>query len=55
MTALVTPGNWDRAGGNDLLARDAAGALWLYPGDNAGGFGSRRAVGSGWNIMNYIG
>jgi serine protease len=25
MTALVNPGNWDRAAGNDLLARDAAG------------------------------
>jgi len=35
MTALVSPGNWDRACGNDLLTRDAAGRLWLYPGDNA--------------------
>ncbi|MBC7557812.1 MAG: M4 family metallopeptidase [Dermatophilaceae bacterium] len=55
MTALVTPGNWDRAGGNDLIARDAAGALWLYPGNNAGGLATRRAIGSGWNGMTYLG
>ena len=55
MTALVTPGNWDRAGGNDLLARDAAGALWLYAGDNAGGLAAARSIGSGWNGMTYVG
>ena len=49
MTALVTPGNWDRAAGNDLLARDAAGHLLLFPGDNAGGFGKPRQIGWGWN------
>jgi sugar lactone lactonase YvrE len=27
MTALVTPGNWDRAYGNDVLARDSAGRV----------------------------
>ena len=55
MTALVTPGNWDRTNGNDLLARDAAGTLWLYPGNNAGGFAAARSVGSGWSGMTYIG
>jgi hypothetical protein len=55
MTALVTPGNWDRAAGNDLLARDAQGRLWLYPGDNAGGFGSPHQIDDGWNIMTDIG
>jgi hypothetical protein len=49
MTALVTLGNWDRAGGNDLLTRDPAGRLLLFPGDNAGGFGEPRQIGSGWN------
>jgi hypothetical protein len=49
MTALVTPRDWDRAGGNDLLARDAAGHLLLFPGDNAGGFGEPCQIGSGWN------
>ena len=28
MTALVAPGNWDGAGGNDLIARDASGRTW---------------------------
>lgn len=55
MTALVTPGNWDRATGNDLLARDTAGRLWFYPGNNAGGFGARRQIGTGWNLMTYVG
>jgi FG-GAP-like repeat/WD40-like Beta Propeller Repeat len=55
MTALVTPGNWDRAAGNDVLARDAAGALWLHPGNNGGGLGLRRQIGSGWGGFNYLG
>ena len=55
MTALVTVGNWDRAAGNDLIARDGSGALWLYPGNNAGGFGAPRQIGNGWNVMSYIG
>ena len=54
MTALVTPGNLDHARGNDLLARDTAGRLWLYPGNNAGRFGRRRQVGHGWQVMRWI-
>lgn len=54
-TAMVTPGNWDRAAGNDLLTRDAAGHLWLNPGNNAGKFGTARQIGSGWNGMTFIG
>jgi hypothetical protein len=49
MTALVTPGNWDRSGGNDTLARDSAGGLWLYPGNNAGALTQRTRIGAGWN------
>ena len=48
MTALVAPGNWDGAGGNDLIARDASGRLWLYPGGNAGIFGRRVQTGTGY-------
>ena len=48
MTALVTPGNWDRAGGNDLIARDGAGVMWLYPGLSAVTFGARTKIGAGW-------
>jgi len=55
MTALVTPGNWDRTAGNDVLARDAGGVLWLYPGNNASDFGSRQQIGSGWAGMTFLG
>jgi hypothetical protein len=55
MTALITPGNWDRASGNDVLAQDAVGRMWLYPGNIASGFLSRRQIGSGWQGMTYIG
>ena len=34
---------------NDLLAQDTTGRLLLFPGDNAGGFGKPRQIGSGWN------
>jgi hypothetical protein len=49
MTQLVTPGNLDRSSGNDLIARDSAGKLWLYPGNDAGRFNARRALGAGFN------
>ena len=55
MTALVTHGNGDRAGGNDLVTRSSAGVLWLYPGNNAGGFGPPRVIGTGWQAMTYLG
>ncbi|GAA1240070.1 FG-GAP-like repeat-containing protein [Oryzihumus leptocrescens] len=32
----------------DVLGRDGAGRLWLYPGDGRGGWLARRQVGSGW-------
>jgi hypothetical protein len=54
-TALVTPGNWDRAAGNDLLSRDTAGRLWFYEGDKASNFGPALNIGSGWDTMTYIG
>ncbi len=55
MTALVTHGNRDRAGGNDLIARSPTGLLWLYPGDNAGGFSPARVIGTGFQAMTYLG
>ena len=48
MTALVTPGNWNGSGGNDVIARDGAGILWFYPGYNTGGLTSRSQLGKGW-------
>ncbi|MFI5982551.1 FG-GAP repeat domain-containing protein [Streptomyces sp. NPDC051555] len=35
----------------DLLAIDAAGALWAYPGTGAGGLGDRVRIGTGWHAM----
>jgi hypothetical protein len=55
MDALATPGNWDRASGNDILARDATGKLWLYPGTNTSGLQTRRQAGSGWQGFSYLG
>jgi FG-GAP-like repeat len=55
MTALVSPGNWNLDLGNDLLARDVAGRLWLCPGDKSSGFGAPRVITRGWQGMTYIG
>jgi hypothetical protein len=52
---MAAPGNLDRTAGNDLVARDTGGTLWLYPGSNASGFAARHVMGIGWNIMNFIG
>lgn len=41
-------------GNPDLVARDAAGALWLYPSTSAGGFGTWTQIGTGWGSMNAI-
>ena len=40
MTAILGPGDWDGDGSADVLARDTAGGLWLYPGNGTGGWGS---------------
>ncbi|MEU4259996.1 FG-GAP-like repeat-containing protein [Streptomyces fradiae] len=46
----------DIAGGaaGDLVARDAAGVLWLYQGNGAGNFLARVRVGSGWNAFTHL-
>lgn len=48
MTALATAGDLDDDGTEDLLARDAGGALWLFGG------GPRVRLGYGWNAMNLF-
>ncbi len=39
---------------NDVLARDNAGTLWLYPGNGTGGWLTRVNTGSGWNNYNLV-
>jgi Tol biopolymer transport system component len=54
-TAAVTRlSDFNRDGATDLVARDAAGRLWLYPGNGAGGFKGRRQIGVGWNSVTAI-
>jgi len=57
ITALVTPGNWDGKAGNDFIERipGVVPDLYLYPGNNAGGFGSGVIIGNRWRQMTYIG
>ena len=54
LTALISPGDFNSDGTNDVLARDPAGKLWLYPGTGAGAFGARSYVGAGWETLNSI-
>jgi hypothetical protein len=51
---MLGPGDWDGDGNPDVVARDGAGLLLLYPGDGRGGWRSTRQIGSGWNIMTAI-
>lgn len=60
-TAATTPsttssGRSDLNGdGNpDVVARDSAGKLWLYPSNASGTFTARTQIGSGWGGMNTI-
>ncbi|MFJ7157157.1 FG-GAP repeat domain-containing protein [Streptomyces sp. NPDC101118] len=38
----------------DLLARDAGGVLWVYPGKGDGSFASRVRIGSGWGAYDRL-
>lgn len=54
MNALVTPGDFDGDGRPDLIARDTAGTLWLYPGNGSGGYLARKSIGTGWQIYTQL-
>ncbi|MFJ4172329.1 FG-GAP repeat domain-containing protein [Paenarthrobacter sp. NPDC089714] len=54
MGIVFSPGDFDGDGYNDLLATDATGTLFLYPGDGDGGWQERQQVGQGWNIFDSI-
>lgn len=45
---IVSPGDFDGDGTVDLISRDTAGALWLWPGDGAGSVGTRIKLAGSW-------
>jgi hypothetical protein len=49
--------DWDRDGHADVIARDAGGGLWLYPGESkrVPSTQPRVILGSGWNGFTYFG
>jgi hypothetical protein len=49
--------DWDNDGNADLIARDANGDLWLFPGESARGVSSVDPVqiGTGWNGYTFAG
>ncbi|MFC9385223.1 FG-GAP repeat domain-containing protein [Streptomyces venezuelae] len=55
---LVGVGDANGDGNADLYARDTVGnnTLWFYPGtgDKTKPFGTRKAVGGGWNVYNQV-
>lgn len=54
MNAILQPGDFNGDGRSDIMARDGAGVLWLYPGNGAGGLGTRVQVATGWSGMTAI-
>jgi hypothetical protein len=48
------PQGRDADGFPDVLARDGAGNLWMYPGNGTGGWLPQRQVGTGWNVMSEL-
>jgi GH25 family lysozyme M1 (1,4-beta-N-acetylmuramidase) len=54
MNAAFPAGDLSGDGKADVVARDAAGYLYLYPGDGRAGLGPRRLIGRGWNGMTAL-
>ncbi|MGK5631064.1 FG-GAP repeat domain-containing protein [Streptomyces sp. URMC 123] len=51
---ITSVGDVAGAPGGDLVARDAAGVLWLYLGKGDGTFDSRVRIGSGWDAYRQM-
>lgn len=51
---VFSPGDFDGDGFNDVLGRDRAGGLQLYPGDGSGGWLPPRQVGWGWGNFDVV-
>ncbi|WP_212997499.1 FG-GAP repeat domain-containing protein [Winogradskya consettensis] len=47
--------DWDTDGNQDIVARDKAGRLWLYPGQSHRGYSSipRAQIGNGWSSYTF--
>lgn len=54
MTYLASPGDTDRDGFGDLVARRSDGTLWSYRGKSGGGAYPGVKIGSGWQHMRII-
>ena len=54
MTAIFSGHDFNGDGPSDVLARDANGNLWLYPGNGFGGWKARILIGWGWEVMDLI-
>ncbi|MEV6631638.1 FG-GAP-like repeat-containing protein [Actinoplanes sp. NPDC051470] len=56
--AMLSPGDFDNDGNNDLMGRKPDGSLWLLRGNGAGGWltpkGGDRIGSGGWNTFNVI-
>jgi endonuclease/exonuclease/phosphatase family metal-dependent hydrolase len=51
---LLAPGDFNGDGRADLIARDTAGNLWLYPGNGSGGYLPRTQIGNGWQTYDQL-
>ena len=53
-TKIWAAGDVNGDGNQDIFAEDAAGGLYLYPGNGKGGWGAYGKIGSGWNIFDTL-
>ncbi|WP_459334678.1 GH25 family lysozyme [Arthrobacter sp. TMS2-4] len=54
-STVLSPGDYNRNGTKDLIARKKDGTLWFFNGDGKGGYGSPLKIGSsGWNVFTQI-
>ncbi|CAL9474098.1 hypothetical protein SUDANB96_02918 [Streptomyces sp. enrichment culture] len=51
---VAAPGDLDRDGRADLLARTPSGTLYLYAGDGKGAFAGRVRIGTGWQQFDQL-
>ncbi|MET3902262.1 hypothetical protein ABIE35_000812 [Paenarthrobacter sp. 4246] len=56
MTAIIATGRFDGhyPGYSQIIARDANGDLWLYPGVGSRHLEPRKKIGEGWNVMTAL-